>query len=53
MLKTILIILGIIVVIIALLFTVYFFNLDMKFMVKVVAPKLNKVYDKRKRKQYI
>lgn len=53
MLKVLLIILIVIVAIIALLFTIYFFNLDMKLMVNVVAPKLNKVYDKRKRKQYV
>ena len=37
----------------ALLFTVYFFNLDMKFVAKVVDPFLQKHYDKIPRKQYI
>jgi len=51
MLNTILIILGVIFAIFVLLFLVYFFNLDMKLMVNVVAPFLEKIYDKRKRNQ--
>ena len=34
-------------------FGIYFFNLDMKFMSKVVEPILLKHYDKIPRKQYI
>lgn len=34
-------------------FTVYFFNLDMKFMSKFVEPILLKHYDKIPRKQYV
>lgn len=34
-------------------FVIYFFNLDMKFMSKVVDPILQKHYDKIPRKQYI
>ena len=36
-----------------LLFVVYFFNLDMKFVAYVVEPFLDKHYDKIPRKQYI
>lgn len=35
------------------LFIIYFFNLDMKLMVNVIAPLFDKVYDNRKRKQYV
>ena len=34
-------------------FIIYFFNLDMKFMAYVFEPLLQKVYDGRKRKQYV
>jgi len=51
MLKIILIVLAAIVALFVLLFVVYFFNLDMKLMVNVVAPFLEKCYDKRKRNQ--
>ncbi len=37
----------------AVLFTVYFFNLDMKFMAYAVDPILQKVYDSRKPKYYV
>ena len=37
----------------ALLFTVYFFNLDMKLVANVVDPILQKHYDTMPRKQYI
>ena len=37
----------------ALLFGIYFFNLDMKLAVNVIAPLLEKWYDKRDRKQYL
>lgn len=37
----------------ALLFTVYFFNLDMKFMAYLVDPILQKHYDKIDRKYYV
>lgn len=37
----------------AVLFTVYFFNLDMKFVAKFVEPLLDKHYDKIERKQYV
>ncbi|MBR2764956.1 MAG: hypothetical protein IKE03_03105 [Blautia sp.] len=36
-----------------LLFAIYFFNLDMKLIVNVIAPIFEKYYDKRKRKQYL
>lgn len=53
MLKVLLIILIVIVALFALLFTIYFFNLDQKFMVYVVHPILEKHYDKIERKQYL
>ena len=37
----------------AVLFTIYFFNLDMKFMSKFVEPILLKHYDNMPRKQYV
>ena len=37
----------------AVLFGVYFFNLDMKFMAYVADPILQKHYDKIPRKQYV
>lgn len=46
-------IVAIIVILFVLLFTIYFFNLDMKLMVYVVAPILEKIYDKRDRNQYL
>ncbi len=36
-----------------LLFSIYFFNLDMKLMTYVVYPLLEKHYNKIKRKQYL
>ena len=39
--------------VLALLFTVYIFNLDMKFMRSVVLPFLNKHYDRQKREHVI
>ena len=38
---------------IAVLFTVYIFNLDMKFIAKFVDPILQKHYSKMSRKQYV
>lgn len=38
---------------VAVLFTVYFFNLDMKFMAYAVDPILQKVYDSRKPNYYV
>ena len=37
----------------AVLFTIYFFNLDMKFMAYAVDPILQKVYDRRKPDFYV
>ena len=54
--KTVKLILGIVLIPIALfdvLFAIYFFNLDMKFMSKFVEPILLRHYDKIPRKQYI
>ena len=54
--KTVKLILGIVLIPIALfavLFEIYFFNLDMKFMSKFIDPFLQKHYDKIPRKQYI
>ncbi len=51
MIKILLIILAVIVILFLLLFTIYFFNLDMKLMVNVIAPFLEKFYDKRDRNQ--
>ena len=39
--------------VLALLFTVYIFNLDMKLMRSVVLPFLNRHYDKQKREHVI
>ena len=39
--------------VLALLFTVYIFNLDMKLMRSVVLPFLNKHYDRQKREHVI
>ncbi|MBQ3907165.1 MAG: hypothetical protein II743_10395 [Lachnospiraceae bacterium] len=52
-LKIILIVLAVIVVLFALLFCVYFFNLDMKLIVNVIAPMLEKYHDKKKHDQYV
>ena len=35
------------------LFTIYIFNLDMKLTVNVIAPFLDRIYDKRERKQSV
>ncbi|MBQ7556770.1 MAG: hypothetical protein IJT00_01785 [Lachnospiraceae bacterium] len=43
----------VIAVLFALLFCIYFFNLDMKFIVNVVAPLFEKHYDNRKNDQYV
>jgi len=43
----------VVIVLFVLLFVVYFFNLDMKLTVKVIAPFLEKHYDKRDRDQYV
>ncbi|MCF0131227.1 MAG: hypothetical protein HUJ71_05840 [Pseudobutyrivibrio sp.] len=51
--KALLIILLVIVILFVLLFTIYMFNLDMKFMTYVVAPILEKHYDKIDRNQYL
>ena len=53
MLKIILIILAVIVVLFLLLFLIYFFNLDMKLIVNVIAPILEKYHDKKDHDQYV
>lgn len=53
MFKKILIILNAIAALFALLFCIYFFNLDMKLIVNVIAPVFEEHYDKRERKQYV
>lgn len=53
MIKVILIIAGVLIALFVLLFVVYFFNLDMKLTVNVIAPFLEKIYDKRKRDQHL
>ena len=53
MLNIILIVAAVIVALFVLLFTIYFFNLDMKLRVNVIAPIFEKHYDRRKRKQYL
>lgn len=53
MIKVILIIAGVIIALFVLLFVIYFFNLDMKLTVNVIAPFLEKHYDKRKRDQHL
>lgn len=53
MLKFILIAAAVIVILFVLLFVIYFFNLDMKLIVNVIAPIFEKHYDKRERKQYV
>ena len=52
-LKILGIILLIAVILFVLLFTIYFFNLDMKFMVNVVGKFLEKHYDKKDSDQYV
>lgn len=52
-LNVILIILAVIVAIFLLLFVIYFFNLDMKLIVNVIAPILEKYHDKKKHDQYV
>ncbi len=53
LLKILLIIAIVAVALFVLLFTIYFFNLDMKLMTYVVYPILEKHYNKIKRKQYL
>lgn len=53
MLKIFGVILGAVTAVFSLLFGIYFFNLDMKLAVNVIAPLLEKVYDRRERKLYI
>ncbi len=53
MIKIGLIVISVIAVLFVLLFIVYFFNLDMKFIVNVVAPVLEKHYDKRDSNQFV
>ena len=47
--KIVLVVLAVFVI----LFAVYFFNLDMKFIAKFIDPFLQKHYDKIPRKQYV
>ena len=51
--KILLKVLGVLLVLFAVTFVIYFYNLDMKFMSKFVEPILLKHYDKIPRKQYI
>ena len=53
MLKIILIVAGVIAALFVSLFGIYFFNLDMKLMINVIAPLFEKHYDRRKREQYL
>lgn len=53
MLDIILIIAAIIVVVFVVLFIIYFFNLDMKLAVNVIAPFIEKRYDKKEKKHYL
>ncbi len=53
MLKILLIIAIILAALFILLFTVYFFNLDMKLIVNVIAPLLEKYHDNKKHDQYV
>jgi len=53
MLKVILIVAAVIIALFVLLFCIYFFNLDMKLMINVVAPIFEKHYDRRKPDQYV
>ena len=46
-------ILGGITAVFSILFGIYFFNLDMKLAVNVIAPLLDKVYDRRERENYL
>ena len=52
-LKIVLILLAVIVALFLLLFCVYFFNLDMKLIVNVIAPILEKYHDKKKHDQFV
>lgn len=52
-LKIFLIVLAVIVALFLLLFCIYFFNLDMKLIVNVIAPLLEKYHDKKKHDQYV
>ena len=53
MLKIILIAAAVVILVFLLLFVIYFFNLDMKLMINVIAPLFEKHYDKREREQYL
>ena len=53
MLKVIFIVAAVIVALFILLFTIYFFNLDMKLIVNVIAPLLEKYHDKKDHDQYV
>lgn len=53
MLKIVLIVLAVLVLLFVLLFGIYFFNLDMKLIVNVIAPIFEKHYDKIDREQRI
>ncbi len=52
-LKVILILAAVAVALFLLLFGIYFFNLDMKLIVNVIAPILEKYHDKKKHDQYV
>ena len=53
LLKIILIAIAVIIAIFLLLFVIYFFNLDMKLIVNVIAPILEKYHDKKDHDQYV
>lgn len=53
MVKKLFIMINAIAALFVLLFCIYFFNLDMKLIVNVIAPVFEKHYDKRERKQYV
>ena len=53
MLKIALIVLAVLVGLFLLLFSIYFFNLDMKLIVNVIVPVFEKHYDKVKRNQRV
>ncbi|MCQ2500797.1 MAG: hypothetical protein MJ117_05580 [Lachnospiraceae bacterium] len=52
-LKIVGVIMGVITAVFSILFGIYFFNLDMKLTVNVIAPLLEKVYDRRERDNYL
>ena len=52
-LQVILIVLAVIAALFLLLFCIYFFNLDRKLIVNVIAPVLEKYHDKKKHDQYV